>query len=198
MARIRKHVIACDERKRLRKGALATKQSILVRCMGCFASLAKTAEARGTLSAVIARHRVGATRRPMTGSGGRSSIPEAPENKPRGLAYWIGRSSRTMTAVINSRLPGLEPGPRPPMLMLSRAAAPILSQLTSVVWAPPARATTLRARGRATNSLAVARQEVTPSKRGIVARGSIFRFRFRRTSLDCPQRLRAKPDRLGG
>jgi hypothetical protein len=30
-----------------------------------------------TLSAVIARHRFGASRRPMTGSSGRSSIPEA-------------------------------------------------------------------------------------------------------------------------
>ncbi len=30
---------------------------------------------RATLSAVIARHRVGAARRPMTGSGGRSGIP---------------------------------------------------------------------------------------------------------------------------
>jgi hypothetical protein len=30
---------------------------------------------RAALSAVIARHRVGASRRPMTGSGGRSSIP---------------------------------------------------------------------------------------------------------------------------
>ena len=29
-----------------------------------------------TISTVIVRHRVGATRRPMTGSGGRSSIPE--------------------------------------------------------------------------------------------------------------------------
>jgi hypothetical protein len=30
---------------------------------------------RATLSGVIVRHRVGATRRPMTGSSGRSSIP---------------------------------------------------------------------------------------------------------------------------
>jgi len=33
---------------------------------------------RATLLLVIARQRVGATRRPMTGSSGRSSIPETP------------------------------------------------------------------------------------------------------------------------
>ncbi len=39
---------------------------------------------RATLSAVIVRHRVGATRRPMTGSSGRSSIPETLMIKSRG------------------------------------------------------------------------------------------------------------------
>jgi hypothetical protein len=39
---------------------------------------------RATLSAVIVRHRVGATRRPMTGSSGRSSIPEALMIESRG------------------------------------------------------------------------------------------------------------------
>jgi hypothetical protein len=56
------------------------------RKMDCFAALAMTISKpvvvlgepkRSTLSAVIARHRVG-VRRLMTGSGGRSSIPETP------------------------------------------------------------------------------------------------------------------------
>jgi hypothetical protein len=40
-----------------------------------------------TLSAVIVRHRVGAMRRPMTGSSGQSSIPEALmiESRGRGI-----------------------------------------------------------------------------------------------------------------
>src|SRR5450432_1245818 len=47
--------------------------------MDCFAALAMTS------ATVIARHRVGALRRPMTGSGGQSSIPETPmmESKSR-------------------------------------------------------------------------------------------------------------------
>jgi len=39
---------------------------------------------RATLSTVIVRHRVGASRRPMTGSGGRSSIPETPAMESKG------------------------------------------------------------------------------------------------------------------
>ncbi len=42
-----------------------------------------TVSTRAAFSAVIARHRVGAARRPMTGSSGRSSIPETPVIEPR-------------------------------------------------------------------------------------------------------------------
>src|SRR6266852_6107874 len=45
----------------------ATKQSIvtIVPAVDCFASLAMTVSRRAIVSVVIARHRVGATRRPM-------------------------------------------------------------------------------------------------------------------------------------
>jgi len=38
---------------------------------------------------VIARQRVGAKRRPMTGSSGRSSIPRRQRWNPEATAYWI-------------------------------------------------------------------------------------------------------------
>src|SRR5216684_4191204 len=44
---------------------------------------------RATLSAVITRHRVGASRRPMTGSSGRSKYSRALEVPMRGGDYWI-------------------------------------------------------------------------------------------------------------
>jgi hypothetical protein len=47
-----------------------------------------------SFSAVIVRHRVGAKRRPMTGSGGRSSIPEAAVLKLRGHRILDARLSR--------------------------------------------------------------------------------------------------------
>jgi hypothetical protein len=50
-------------------------------------------------SAVIVRHRVGASRRPMTGSSGRSSIPETLMMESRGRGV-LDTPARGMTIIV--------------------------------------------------------------------------------------------------
>jgi hypothetical protein len=76
------------------RGALATKQSILPLCgtMDCFASLAMTVSPPSSPATGSAL-----SRRPMTGSGGRSSIPPAPVMEPRSRGVLDTPHARGMT-----------------------------------------------------------------------------------------------------